>query len=222
MSHTTRTLRHNRVELALHELAAGDAAPGSLPLLILHGLGEASSAPLAPWDRWAGAVFGLDFTGHGLSTVPRGGGYTAESLMSDVDVALAEIGPAAMVGRGLGAYVGLLVSGARPDLVQGCVLDDGPGLSGGGVGPGSGTWFSPPDHDGTTPDPFALYELSNDIRPPDYATSFVHLLMASSALASPLIVTARNRPAWLAAVAEEPGVVTADIDEAFTLLAAAS
>ncbi len=39
-----------------------------------------------------GPIFALDFTGHGASTVPSGGGYTAEMLMADVDAALAELG----------------------------------------------------------------------------------------------------------------------------------
>lgn len=203
-------IRHNKIDLALHHLTAGTG----LPLLMLHGLGEETVAPTEPWDRWDGPVYGLDFTGHGASTVPRGGGYSAELLMSDVDVALAELGPSAVYGRGLGAYVGLLVAGARPDLVMGVVLADGPGLAGGGSGPGSASWFQPADA-GQAPDPFALHELARDIRPPDYVTNFVHLLMAGSALDSPVIVTARTRPSWLDAVVREPGVVTATPSEAF-------
>ena len=212
---TITTLRHNKIELALHGLQAGEG----VPLLMLHGLGESSMPPTDPWSSWQGPVLGLDFTGHGQSTVPKGGGYSAELLMSDVDVALAELGPVALHGRGLGAYVGLLIAGARPDLVMGIVLDDGPGLAGGGDGPGSSSWFQPADKGGVAPDPFALHELARDIRPPDYVTSFVHLLMAGSALDSPVIVTARTRPPWLAAVAREPGVVTATTGEAFAMLA---
>ena len=51
------------------------------PLLLLHGLGERS--PTAVPDHlaaWPGPVWALDFTGHGASSVPRGGGYTAEML----------------------------------------------------------------------------------------------------------------------------------------------
>ena len=59
--------------------------------------------------------------------------------MADVDVALAELGPSTVVGRGLGAYIALLIAGARPQLVRGAVLCDGPGLFGGGVGPTSAT-----------------------------------------------------------------------------------
>ncbi len=207
----TVTLTHNRVTLALHELKTGDGPK----LLILHGLGEQTSMPPKPWDEWPGSIWGLDFTGHGESTVPTGGGYTCEVLMSDVDIALAELGPCTLLGRGLGAYVGLLVAGARPELVRGAVLADGPGIAGGGSEPTSAMWFSPGDQDGSTPDRFALVELSRDLRPADYATSFVHLVMAHSELSAPLVVAAQNRPSWLAAVAREPGVVTESLEAAF-------
>lgn len=215
MTAAPRMLDHNRVKIALHILVEGDGTP----LLVLHGLGEKTSPARDPWSAWPGPVYGIDFTGHGASTVPNGGGYTAEVLMSDVDVALAEIGPSTILGRGLGGYVGLLVAGARPDLVLGVVIDDGPGLAGGGTGPPSSSWYAPSDLDGSAPDPFALHELSHDVRPADYVNGFVHLLMSNSAMEQPLIVTARNRPPWLAAVAAEPGVVVTSADAAFDALA---
>ncbi len=208
---STTYLTHNRIGLALHELAAGEGTP----LLLLHGLSESTVLPVDPWPEWHGPIFGLDFTGHGDSTIPAGGGYTAELLLSDADVALAEIGPATVLGRGLGAYIALLIAGARPDLVRGAVLADGPGLAGGGQEPGSGSWFEPARNDGVAPDPFALFELSRDTRPPDYATSFVHLCLAASDLDVPLVVTAQHRPPWLAAVANEPGVVSESWSAAF-------
>ena len=33
----------------------------------------------------------LDFTGHGQSTIPAGGGYNAEILLADADIALAAL-----------------------------------------------------------------------------------------------------------------------------------
>lgn len=205
-------LQHNKVRLALHQLKTGKG----VPLLVLHGLGEPTLQPIAPWDTWNGPIWGLDFTGHGLSDVPRGGGYTAEILMSDVDVALSHIGPATIYGRGLGAYVALLVSGARPELVRGVVLTDGSGLTGGGEGPQSSTWYLPADADGRAPDPYILYELSNDVRPSDYAANFLHLLLSASELEVPLVVVAKNRPPWLSAIASDPGVVCETQAEAFT------
>ncbi len=208
---STVWLQHNRVKLALHPLKDGSGTP----LLILHGLGESTQLPADPWGRWSGPIWGLDFTGHGLSDVPSGGGYTAEVLMSDADIALAHIGPATVYGRGVGAYIALLIAGARPNLTKGVVLTDGSGLTGGGEGPQSSTWFLPADADGRAPDPYALYELSNDVRPSDYAIGFLHLLLNSSDLDVPLVVAAKNRPPWLAAVAKDPAVICEPLDEAF-------
>jgi pimeloyl-ACP methyl ester carboxylesterase len=214
----TAVLRHNRIDLALHELRADDG-----PILLhVHGLGE-RTPPSVPEHlaSWPGAVWGLDLTGHGASGVPAGGGYFCEALMADVDHALVHLGPATVVGRGLGAYVTLLIAGARPALVQGAVLLDGPGLAGGGAEPGSPavvTAVASPTPDGT-PDPFALVELSKDVRPPDYATTFARLAATGSPLDTPVAVCARNRPPWLSAVVREPGVVECGLDEALALYA---
>jgi len=200
-------LRHAKVRLALHTLRPSRDADGTRPLLLLHGLGLAApqEAP-ASVAAWPGAVLALDFTGHGASTVPHGGGYTAEVLMADADAALQHTGPATVCGRGLGAYVALLIAGARPELVRGAILRDGPGLTGGSPAPTS-TVIRPPDPGATqVPDPFALAELSQDIRPPDYATAYVRQAMHLSGLEHPVTVSAVGRPDWLAAVISEPGV----------------
>lgn len=217
------------MELALHQLSptgttdpGATAGPGSgtspsdgsvpgdgptRPLLLLHGLGERSPEVLPDWAAaWPGPVHALDFTGHGDSTVPAGGGYTAEVLMSDVDTALAHLGPSTIVGRGLGAYVTLLISGARSEMVRGAVLADGPGLAGGGAVPGSPSIVRLDPSLPAPPDPYALFELSRDVRPPDYAATFATLALNRSELADPLIVSARTRPDWLRAVVESPGV----------------
>ena len=75
-------LTHARAELALHELRSGEG----LALLLLHGLGE-RTPPIPPGSlaSWPGPVSGLDFVGHGSSSLPVGGGYTAEVLLADVE-----------------------------------------------------------------------------------------------------------------------------------------
>lgn len=201
-------LRHAKVDLALHELRAGEGRP----LLLLHGLGE-RTPPRVPGEAaaWPGPVWGLDLTGHGRSTLPAGGGYTCELLMADADRAVEHLGTATVLGRGLGAYVALLLAGARPDAVRGAVLADGHGLAGGGVEPGSPVYerSAAGSAHGAPPDPHAVVELATDVRPPTYATSFARLAVQSSDLRTPLVVAARFRPPWLAAVAAEPGVAQA-------------
>ena len=196
---TILTLRHNRVELALHELRAS----GGPRLLLLHGLGEQSPSAVPTWaESWPGAVWALDFTGHGASTVPNGGGYTAEVLMGDVDAALEHLGPCTVLGRGLGGYVTLLIAGARADAVRGAVIADGPGLFGGPSGPTSPALVAVPPGVTGPPDPFVLLELARDVRPPDYAATFARAAAEHSDLDEPIAVAAIGRPPWLDAVVE--------------------
>ena len=211
---STVNLRHVRVDLALHQLS--DAA--GRPLLLLHGLGEHSPGAVPEWAAvWPGPVHALDFTGHGDSSIPAGGGYTAEVLMGDADAALAHLGAATVLGRGLGAYIALLIAGARPDLVRGAILADGPGLAGGGPVPGSPTVLRLDRTTPTPPDPFALAELARDVRPPDYAAAFVFQAVNRSELAEPIAVSAQSRPEWLRAVVDSPGVRVLPVNEALDL-----
>lgn len=208
----TTMLRHNQIDIALHQLRP--ARGHDRALLLLHALGESTGTDIPPpWDQWEGPVWGLDFTGHGDSTVPKGGGYTPEILASDVDIALAHIGRATIVGRGLGAYVAMLFAGARSDQIDGLVLADGAGLAGGGDEPSSGLWVDPMPVEGT-PDPFALIELATDVRPADYIMGFLRILLDRSPLEVPVVVTAKAAPRWLVAVAREPGVITETPQEA--------
>lgn len=217
MSGTTEMLTSGRLRLALHTLAGGEGRP----LLLLHGLGEVSPAERPSWTAaWPGPVLALDFTGHGDSDVPVGGGYMPESLMADVDAVLAAKGPCTIVGRGIGAWVGLLIAGGRPDLVRGVVLADGAGLVGGGPQPPSPYVQVLPAGASPTPDPYALLELSRDVRPPDYALDFVRFALEGSDLEHPIVVSARNRPEWLAAVADDIAVLDLGLTEAVALFAA--
>ena len=212
-------VRNGRADLALHHLRAGSGRP----LLLLHGLAEHTPArPPATVAAWPGSVWGLDFLGHGRSAVPLGGGYTAEVLMADVDAALQELGPCTILGRGLGAYVALLIAGARPELVRGAVLADGPGLIGGGIRPSSPSVVPLDPAIVAPPDPLALAELSRDVRPPDYAAEFVRMALDGSGLDQPIAVAAVVRPEWLTGVVGEFGVVELPIETALARYAALS
>jgi len=218
------TLTHNKISLALYPLR--EDTPGRV-LLLLHGLGESSPTEVpARVADWPGPVWALDFTGHGDSTVPDGGGYTAESMMGDADIALAHLlglgrGPVTLYGRGLGAYVALMLAGARPTDVCGAILDDGPGLAGGGPSPSTPVLARIDPAAPRPPDPFALVELSADVRPPDYATTFVRQAVHYSGLDRCIAVVGRVRPPWLDAVADEYGVVSEGIAQALARFATA-
>ncbi|MGQ9426309.1 alpha/beta fold hydrolase [Gilvimarinus sp. F26214L] len=208
-------LTHGRINLALHTLRSGEGPR----LLLLHGLGEHSPSVLPrEYERWPGPIQALDFTGHGHSTVPRGGGYTAELLQADVDVALAHCGPATIVGRGLGAYVAVLIAGGRPELVRGAILRDGPGLAGGA--PGSSPYIGFPEPTQITPpDPFAIVELATDVRPPDYISEFVRLAAEFSNCSRPITVCASERAPWVNAVVAEIGVEVTSVEDALNFYA---
>ena len=216
----TILLDHARVHLALHVVRVVEGGP---MLLVLHGLGRSSELTIpADVAEWPGSLCALDFTGHGESGIPPGGGYTCEILMGDADAALAAIGPSTILGRGIGGYIALLIAGARPSLVRGVIVADGPGLAGGGVRPGSLHIDAPnlaavPAH--ATPDPFALLELSTDVRPRDYAANFVRSAVQLSPLDAPITVAAASRPPWLQSVVDAYGVRVSTVVDALRLYA---
>lgn len=193
----TEYLQHNRIKLALHTLRPGDGTP----LLLLHGLGERSpdSVP-SEFAGWSGPIHALDFTGHGASQVPVGGGYTCELLMADADTALLHLRRATVAGRGLGGYIAMLLAGARPEAMRGAIVLDGPGLAGGGTHAKNPYIPVVDTAQMAPPDPYALADLATDARPPSYAVNFAMLADMRSELVHPISVCAFEQPEWLAGV----------------------
>ncbi|MGE0877767.1 MAG: alpha/beta hydrolase [Acidimicrobiia bacterium] len=203
-------LRHAWARLVLHELRL--SGERSNPLLLLHGAGERTDKEIPHFaEAWGGDIYGLDFTGHGESSRTRGGGFVSEYLVGDVDIALARIGPATIVGRGLGAWIGLLVAGARPELVRGLVLCDGPGLAGGGDRAGVRPIAWPLDAaQAGDADPYAAPELDAEWRFPEVAVRFAEGFTKNAATDRPLAVCTDARPPWLAAVVDAVAVWITD------------
>jgi pimeloyl-ACP methyl ester carboxylesterase len=216
-------ITHGRISLELHTLARRDGPT----LLLLHALfgssddwGAADDAPAV----WPGSVYALDFSGHGRSDRLTGGSYYPELLAADVDVALAHIGPARIAGAGLGAYVTLLVAGARPDLVPAALLLPGAGLEGGGALPDFEREF--PDVDawvqeagaGGRCDPL-VRTLDLMVRPPDYAEAF-----ARAARRLLLVENGTPRPPWWEAAGRSPSAQRFELSvgDAFARLANAA
>jgi pimeloyl-ACP methyl ester carboxylesterase len=207
-------IHHARTLIALHELAHG----AGLPLLALHALGGSSADWRALARAWPGRVVGVDFTGHGESEPLRGGAYWPELLLGDADVALEQIGPAAVVGAGLGAYVALLLAGSRPHSVSAALLLPGRGLAGGGPEPD----FDRPLLAGLTPsvhsplppgcDPLAC-ALDSDPRPPAYAVRF-----AAAARRLLLLEDGSQRPPWWQAARAHAEVVHGTVAQCLSRL----
>jgi pimeloyl-ACP methyl ester carboxylesterase len=200
-------LDHAGIALWLSQLHAGDGPN----LLLLHALGGSSADFPAGAIDWPGPVHALDFCGHGRSGRVVGGGYYPELLAADADAALAQLGPAYVLGAGLGAYVALLLAGARPELVPGVALIDGPGLAAHAEPDFSVRHTSPSYQPNDVSralqseartDPAALTGLDPDVRPPDYAAQ-----LAANAKRVVLLDDGGEKPPWWRAVAALPNAV---------------
>jgi pimeloyl-ACP methyl ester carboxylesterase len=199
-----RTIEHGRVRLALRELHSGPG-PALLALHSLHGSSAEWGDSLA---SWRGSVHAIDLSGHGASAWLRGAAYYPELLAGDADVAAAATGARFLVGRGLGAYLALLLAGSRPAGIDAALLLPGRGLEGGGDEPrfeGSAERFGvllerseQTEVRGSDP---ALCFVEADVRPADYATGF-------AARARRLLVAEDGgpRPPWWTALRDLPSV----------------
>jgi pimeloyl-ACP methyl ester carboxylesterase len=187
-----RKLAHGRLHLAVHDLA-NEPGPG---LLAVHALRGSSVDWGDSLSAWQGRVHAVDLSGHGSSDALRGGGASPELLAADVDVALAETGARFLVGRGLGAYLVLLVAGCRPAEVDAALLLPGAGLDGGGVEPCfeqlAERFAAARRAEGDAgPTAWDHHALECDVRPPDYARSF-----ADRARRLLLLEDGAPRPPW--------------------------
>ena len=213
-------LRHNKIDLALHHLRDGDGdGPVRRCCCSTASARRRRRGPPQWAAEWPGPVVALDFTGHGQSTVPPGGGYTAEIVLADADVALAELGSATLVGRGLGAYVALMLAGARPQQMRGAVLCDGPGLAGGA----DRSDVAELRHAGAQPTPSRSVRAVRAVA----RSASARLRDAVRAHGGRVVgprradrrVAAVVRPPWLAAVVDEIGVTTCSIGDALAMYA---
>jgi pimeloyl-ACP methyl ester carboxylesterase len=201
-------IQHGRVLLELHELRGGSGPR----LLLLHGLRGAST----DWGElpaaWPGAVCALDFCGHGQSDWVAGGVYYPELLLGDADAALAAVGEATLIGAGIGAYVALLLAGARATRVPAALLLPGAGLAGGGALPDFHREFprlTPLPAGARTPgmcDPM-VETLEHDVRPVEYVESF-----AGAARRLLLFADGEARPPWWEAARGGPTAETVSGD----------
>ncbi len=244
-------IKHGRVSLALHAIASGSGVPllllhglfgsaedwgpaaGVDPAGSACGPEPSADGPLpvgslrsAKADRllaaWQGPVYALDFSGHGKSDWVTGGAYCPELLLGDADIALAHIGSAALAGAGLGAYVAVLLAGARADAVRGALLLPGAGLDGAGDLPDftqacAGFDVSLPDEPANGRHDPMVRGLETSPRPAAYVQPF-----ADAAAHVLLLEDAGPRPSWWQAARRSPAarIVPGDPANALSSLAA--
>ena len=177
---TTVRLQHNRIALALHELRAGD--------------GPAAAAPARPGRALAGGGAGAPgrVAGPGVGARPHRSrrlrrGRRRRLLLRGADGRRRHRAGPPRPGDDLRARPRRLrrPAGRRRAARAACGARscfDGPGLAGGGPWPASPfiplPSVAPPP--GGTPDPWAILELTRDVRPPDYAASFARQAAARS------------------------------------------
>ena len=190
---TTTILTHNRVQLALHTLRARRrraAAAAARPRRAVPGGGPAVGRGVAR----AGARARLHRPRRVrrfppvVATPPRSCSPTPTSPSP-------QLGEVTVVGRGLGAYIALMLAGARPTVVRGAVLCDGPGLWG-GASPGRPRRACIVLEAGrTSARPVRAVRAVPRPAPRDYATLFARLAVEHSGLDEPITVAAHRPPA---------------------------
>ena len=209
-------LRHGKIDLALHHLRPEPTVDG-----VRHAAAPPRSRRIVADGRCRRAspggrvpIAALDFTGHGRSSVPHGGGYTAELLLADADAALGALDRRRPGAAGDGRR-------ARPRRLHRTAVGRAAGRASCAVRSSPTGPASPAGRPGrrrrassrsrpTAPRPTRTRwsNSSRDLRPPDYAASFVRLALGGSPLDEPIAVCAVIRPEWLVAVANEHGVMT--------------
>ena len=105
-----------------------DARPGSVPIVLLHGLSQQRAfwAPVLRRLR-SGPIAALDQRGHGDSDTPLGASFSVASCAADVVTLLDALGwqRAVVAGHSWGAAVALAVAASAPHRVAASVLLDG-------------------------------------------------------------------------------------------------
>ena len=161
--------------LALHHLREGDGRP----LLLLHGLGEAAPDDGAAVARRRGRARSPPSTSPATGARrSRSAAATRPRSSSPTPTSPSPRSARPPCSAAASAPTSPCCSPApdRPTCI-GAVLADGPGLAGGATFPTSQSFFAAAAAPSGPPDPYALVELSRDLRPPDYAAAFVRLAL---------------------------------------------
>ncbi|MFT5695668.1 MAG: pimeloyl-ACP methyl ester carboxylesterase [Myxococcota bacterium] len=221
-------LTHGRTEIELHLLKEGRGTAA----LLLHELGG-SHADLnnVAFDGWQGAVYALDFAGHGASAHVAGNGYSPEYFLADADIAMSAAGVEAkdefvVIGAGIGGYVALMLAAARSERVAAALVLPGRGLAGGGLVPD----FGKPAYQGLDAWEAEIADLAShyqpgtdpmvsacerDLRPAPYVEELA--AGVRRLLLSDTVATSDEVPSWWSLAMNAPGYesIDAQLDDSF-------
>jgi pimeloyl-ACP methyl ester carboxylesterase len=119
------------VEGPVAQLQVDDGGTGGMPVVFVHSFAGSAShwnAQLAHLRKKYRAV-AFDLRGHGKSAPPEDGDYAIESLASDIDAVVGDLGLTrfVLVGHSIGGAAAIAYAGAHPDRVAGLVLAGAPG-----------------------------------------------------------------------------------------------
>jgi pimeloyl-ACP methyl ester carboxylesterase len=116
-----------RWPLSIGEVHVRESGNGSIPTVLVHGLGGSALNWVPLMERLDGHTLSLavDLPGFGLSPPPRDGDYTprghARSLAATIEEwgrRMSIAGPVHVVGNSMGGAVALQLAAERPDLVS--------------------------------------------------------------------------------------------------------
>jgi pimeloyl-ACP methyl ester carboxylesterase len=126
--------------LSYHVRSWGQAQPGSVPLVLLHGWMDVSASWQFVVDAFSQAfaqgrhIIAPDWRGFGLTTAPMAvDNYHLVDYLADLDALLHQLvpdgGPVDLVGHSMGGNVSMLYAGARPARIRRLVNLEGFGLA---------------------------------------------------------------------------------------------
>jgi pimeloyl-ACP methyl ester carboxylesterase len=120
--------------LKYHVLVWGDAAPGKVPLVMVHGWMDVAASYQFVVDAFAQDhyVIAPDWRGYGLTESPPTDNYWLPDYLADLDFLLDHYSPDApvhLVGHSMGGNVAMQYAGSRPERVSKLVNLEGFGMA---------------------------------------------------------------------------------------------
>lgn len=119
--------------LRYHVLTWGEPAPGTVPLVMVHGWMDVAASYQFVVDALDHGhyVIAPDWRGYGLTDVPATDNYWFPDYLADLDFLLDHFSPDApvdLVGHSMGGNIAMLYAGSRPERIRKLVNLEGFGM----------------------------------------------------------------------------------------------